>query len=83
MAGFTTTGATVMVNLEVLPHAVLFWRSLTHWLGGMGIIILFIALMSSLKTGGTQLFRAEIPGGVVQKIKPRISQTALVLWILA
>lgn len=81
MAGFTTTGATVVLDLEMVPHAVLFWRSLTHWLGGMGIIILFIALMSSLKIGATQLFRAEIPGGIVQKIKPRISQTALVLWI--
>ena len=80
MAGFTTTehsGA----RLRSASHAVLFWRSLTHWLGGMGIIILFIALMSSLKIGATQLFRAEIPGGIVQKIKPRISQTALVLWI--
>ena len=81
MAGFTTTGATVVLDLEMVPHAVLFWRSITHWLGGMGIIILFIALMSSLKIGATQLFRAEIPGGIVQKIKPRISQTALVLWI--
>ena len=53
MAGFTTTGATVVLDLEMVPHAVLFWRSITHWLGGMGIIILFIALMSSLKIGAT------------------------------
>ena len=80
MAGFTTTGASVIPDLEVLSYTVLFWRSLTHWLGGMGIIILFIAIMSTLKMGGTQLFRAEIPGSVVQKLKPRISQTALILW---
>lgn len=81
VAGFTTTGVTVISDLETTSHAVLFWRSLTHWLGGMGIIVLFIALVSSLKTGGTQLFRAEIPGSIVQKIRPRISQTSLILWL--
>lgn len=81
MAGFTTTGTTVIPDLDLVSHTVLFWRSLTHWLGGMGIIILFIALMSTLKMGGNQLFKAEIPGSIVQKIKPRISQTALILWL--
>lgn len=81
IAGFTTTGATVITDLDTVSHSILFWRSLTHWLGGMGIIVLFVALMSSLKTGGNQLFRAEIPGGIVQKIKPRISQTSLILWL--
>lgn len=81
MAGFTTTGVSLIPDLEVVSRSVLFWRSLSHWLGGMGIIILFIALMSTLKMGGTQLFRAEIPGSIVQKLRPRISQTALILWL--
>jgi trk system potassium uptake protein TrkH len=81
MAGITTTGASVIPDLEAVSQTVLFWRSLSHWLGGMGIIVLFIALVSTLKMGGTQLFRAEIPGSIVQKLKPRISQTALILWI--
>lgn len=81
MSGFTTTGASVFTDLEVLPHGVLFWRSLTHWLGGMGIIVLFVALLSSLGAGGMQMFRAESPGGnMTEKIKPRISESAKTLW---
>ena len=80
MSGFTTTGASVLSNIEGLPHGVLFWRSFTHWLGGMGIIVLFVALLSSLGTGGAQMFRAESPGPVSEKIKPRISETAKILW---
>lgn len=81
MSGFTTTGASVLTNIEVLPHGVLFWRSLTHWLGGMGIVVLFVALLSSLGVGGMQMFKAESPGPVAEKIKPRISQTAKILWL--
>ncbi|MFZ5754129.1 MAG: TrkH family potassium uptake protein, partial [Bacillota bacterium] len=80
MSGFTTTGASVLTDIESLPHGVLFWRSLTHWLGGMGIVVLFIAILSSLGTGGMQMFRAESPGPVAEKIKPRISETAKILW---
>lgn len=80
MSGFTTTGASVLSNIEGLPHGVLFWRSLTHWLGGMGIIVLFVAILASLGMGGLQMFRAESPGPVAEKIKPRISETAKILW---
>lgn len=80
MSGFTTTGASVLTDIESLPHGVLFWRSLTHWLGGMGIVVLFIAILSSVGTGGMQMFRAESPGPVAEKIKPRISETAKILW---
>lgn len=80
MSGFTTTGASVLSDIESLPHGVLFWRSFTHWLGGMGIIVLFIAILTSLGMGGLQMFRAESPGPVAEKIKPRISETAKILW---
>jgi trk system potassium uptake protein TrkH len=81
MSGFTTTGATVLTDIEALPHGLLFWRSLTHWLGGMGIIVLFIALFPSVGIGGMQMFQAETPGGnMTKKLKPRISETAKVLW---
>lgn len=80
MSGFTTTGASVFTDVEVLPHGVLFWRSLTHWLGGMGIIVLFVAVLSSLGVCGLQMFKAESPGPVAEKIKPRISETAKILW---
>ncbi|MDD4146651.1 MAG: TrkH family potassium uptake protein [Clostridia bacterium] len=81
MSGFTTTGATVLTDIEALPHGILFWRSLTHWLGGMGIIVLFVALFPSVGIGGMQMFQAEAPGGsLAKKLKPRISETAKILW---
>ncbi|MDK2824677.1 MAG: trk/ktr system potassium uptake protein [Clostridia bacterium] len=80
MSGFTTTGASVLTDIEILPHGILFWRSLTHWLGGMGIVVLFVAILSSIGIGGLQMFRAESPGPVTEKIKPRISETAKILW---
>jgi trk system potassium uptake protein TrkH len=79
-SGFTTTGATVFVPIEGAPHGILFWRSLTHWLGGMGIIVLSIAILPFLGVGGMQLFRAEVPGPVADKLKPRIAETAKILW---
>ena len=82
MSGFTTTGATVFLDIEALPHGVLFWRSLTQWLGGMGIIVLVIAVMPFLGVGGMQLFRAEVPGPTPQRLKPRITQTAKLLWFV-
>jgi trk system potassium uptake protein TrkH len=80
MSGFTTTGATVLAAMEGVPRGILFWRSLTHWFGGMGIIVLSIAILPLLGVGGMQLFRAEVPGPVADKLKPRIAETAKILW---
>jgi trk system potassium uptake protein TrkH len=80
MSGFTTTGATVLTDIEALPEGLLFWRSLTHWFGGMGIILLSIAILPILGVGGMQLYKAEVPGVVYDKITPRIKQTATILW---
>ncbi len=82
MSGFTTTGATVFSEIESLPHGILFWRSLTHWLGGMGIIVLVIAVLPYLGVGGMQLFRAEVPGPTPERLRPRITQTAKLLWLV-
>jgi trk system potassium uptake protein len=80
LSGFTTTGASVLTDIESLPKALLFWRSLTHWLGGMGIIVLTIAILPFLGVGGMQLFKAEVPGPVADKLQPRITETAKLLW---
>ncbi|MDD8016325.1 MAG: TrkH family potassium uptake protein [Acidobacteriota bacterium] len=80
MSGFTTTGATVLLRVEDMPHGLLFWRSLTHWLGGMGIIILSLAILPMMGTGGMQLYRAEVTGPMPDKITPRIKETAMALW---
>ena len=80
MSGFTTTGATVFTEIETLPHGILFWRSFTHWLGGMGIIVLAIAILPYLGVGGMQLFKAEVPGPTPERLRPRITQTAKILW---
>ncbi|MDY6851870.1 MAG: TrkH family potassium uptake protein [Thermodesulfobacteriota bacterium] len=80
LSGFTTTGASVLTEIESLPPAILFWRSLTHWLGGMGIIVLTIAILPFLGVGGMQLFKAEVPGPVADKLQPRITETAKILW---
>ena len=82
MSGFTTTGASVFTDIESLPHGVLFWRSLTQWLGGMGIIVLVIAVLPYLGVGGMQLFKAEVPGPTPERLRPRITQTAKLLWIV-
>ena len=80
ISGFTTTGSTVLSNIEGVPAGILLWRSLTQWLGGMGIIVLSIAILPFLGVGGMQLYRAEIPSPVVDKLKPRISDTSKTLW---
>jgi trk system potassium uptake protein TrkH len=80
MSGFTTTGATVFSEIESLPHGILFWRAFTHWLGGMGIIVLAIAILPYLGVGGMQLFKAEVPGPTPERLRPRITQTAKLLW---
>ena len=80
ISGFTTTGASVLTDIESLPQSILFWRSLTQWLGGMGIIVLSIAILPFLGIGGMQLYKAEAPILVVDKLRPRISETAKALW---
>lgn len=81
-SGLTTTGATVLTGLDDLPHAILFWRSMQEWLGGMGIIVLAVAVMPLLGVGGMQLFRAETPGPVKDKLTARVTETAKVLWFI-
>jgi trk system potassium uptake protein TrkH len=98
VSGFTTTGASVLTQLEVpddvedcevaalageiayVPRCVLFWRSFTHWLGGMGIIVLFVAILGHLGAGGKALMRREVPGPVSDTVRPRIRETAVVMW---
>ncbi|HUV14759.1 MAG TPA: potassium transporter TrkG [Acidobacteriota bacterium] len=80
ISGFTTTGATILLDIEGLPRSLLLWRALTHWFGGMGIILLGIAILPLLGTGGMELYRAEFSGAHSEKLKPRIAETALALW---
>jgi trk system potassium uptake protein TrkH len=89
MSGFTTTGSSVFGTaladggfgrIESLPKALLFWRSLTHWVGGMGIVVLVLAVLPALRAGGYQLFQAELPGPTAERLQPRIRETAAILW---
>lgn len=80
MSGFTTTGATILTDIEALPKSLLLWRNMTQWLGGMGVIALAVAVLPFLGVGGFQLFKAEVPGPIKDKISPRISETAKILW---
>lgn len=92
MSGVTTTGATIIGNvntlpnlengIESLPKGILFWRSFLQWIGGMGIIVFTIAILPLLGVGGVQLFKAEVPGPVADKIKPRVKETAKILWMV-
>ena len=82
ISGFTTTGASVLTNIEVLPRSVLLWRSLTHWLGGMGIVVLFVAILPALGIGGRHLYRIEATGPSVSGLHPRTRDTARVLWLI-
>ncbi|WP_292487250.1 TrkH family potassium uptake protein [Methanohalobium sp.] len=82
MSGFTTTGSTVFANIEAHPKGILFWRNMTEWLGGMGIIVLFIAILPKLGVAGRQMFRAEVPGPQEDKLKPRIRETSKILWMV-
>ena len=82
MSGFTTTVASILNNIESLPHGILFWRSLIQWLGGMGIIVFTLALMPMFSSGGIQLFNAEVPGLTHDKLRPRIQHTAKHLWVI-
>lgn len=80
VSGFTTTGSSVLTNIEGVPKGILFWRSLIQWLGGMGIIVLSLAILPFLGVGGMQLYKAEVPSPVPDKLKPRLSETASILW---
>ena len=80
VSGFTTTGATVLDQVEVLPDALQFWRCFSHWLGGMGIVVLGIAILPLVGHGGMHLYRAEFSGAKSERLKPRIAETALSLW---
>ena len=80
MSGFTTTGATIIDNVEVLPHGLLFWRSLTQWIGGLGIVFFTIALLPSLVGGQIKVFAAEATGPIKTKLHPRLSTSAKWIW---
>ena len=82
MSGFTTTGASVINDIEALDHAVLFWRSLTHWIGGMGIIVLSLAIMPLLGHAGSNIYKAEVTGPTSDKLLPKLQSTAKLLWIV-
>ncbi len=92
MSGVTTTGASILGNLGTMPHlingieslpnGILFWRSFLQWIGGMGVVVFYIAILPLLGIGGVQLFKAEVPGPVASKITPRVRETAKLLWIV-
>jgi trk system potassium uptake protein TrkH len=87
ISGLTTTGASILggvntIDIESLPHGILFWRSFTHFIGGMGIIVFSLAILPMLGMGGVQLFRAEVAGPVADKLTPRVKQTAKLLWLI-
>jgi trk system potassium uptake protein TrkH len=80
VSGFTTTGATILSDVEALPPALQFWRCFSHWLGGMGIVLLGVAVLPLIGHGGMQLYRAEFSGATSEKLNPRITETAMALW---
>lgn len=82
MSGLTTTGATVLSQIEPIPRGLLLWRAMTHWLGGLGIVVLFVAVLPTLGVGGKKLFRVEAPGPTTPGVRPRIRETARLLWLI-
>lgn len=85
LSGFTTTGASVLTELEdpqVVPRCVMFWRSFTHWLGGMGIIVLFVAILGQLGAGGKAMMKREVPGPISEAVRPRVRESALAMWAI-
>ncbi|MEO1235780.1 MAG: TrkH family potassium uptake protein [Planctomycetota bacterium] len=82
MSGLTTTGATVLSDIPALPNSLLLWRAMTHWLGGLGIVVLFVAVLPTIGVGGKRLFNVEAPGPQQQGVRPRIAETARVLWFI-
>ncbi|MCG8482318.1 MAG: TrkH family potassium uptake protein [Clostridia bacterium] len=81
VSGLTTTGASILTDIESLPKGILFWRSFTHWIGGMGILVFTVALLPAVGAGGFQIFKAESPGPISDKIAPRIKDTAKILYV--
>ena len=82
MSGFTTTGATIIDDVESLPHGILFWRSLTHWIGGLGIVFFTIAVLPQVVGGSTKVFAAEATGPIKSKLSPRLSTSAKWIWLV-
>lgn len=82
MSGFTTTGATIIDDVEILPHGILFWRSLTHWIGGLGIVFFTIAVLPQVVGGSTKVFAAEATGPIKNKLSPRLSTSAKWIWLV-
>ncbi len=82
MSGLTTTGATVLSDIDSMPRGLLLWRALTHWLGGLGIVVLFVAVLPTLGVGGKKIFHVEAPGPTHAGVKPRIKETARILWTI-
>ncbi len=82
MSGYTTTGASILTDIESIPKGILFWRSLTHWFGGMGIVVLMVAILPNLALGGMQMLKGELPGPSVDKLGARIKGTAQWLWVV-
>jgi trk system potassium uptake protein TrkH len=81
-SGFTTTGASILTDIESLPKSILFWRSLTHWVGGVGIVVVAISVMPLLGVAGMQLFKAETPGPTTDKLTPRVKETARIIGLV-
>ena len=82
MSGLTTTGASVLTDIEALPRGILLWRSTTHWLGGLGIVVLFVAVLPGLGVGAKKVYQMEAPGPTKAGVRPRIAETARVLWVM-
>lgn len=82
MSGFTTTGSSILNDIEAMPHSLLFWRSIIQWIGGMGIIVLTLAILPALGVGGSSLFTAEVPGPTPDRLRPKITETAKRLWMI-
>jgi trk system potassium uptake protein TrkH len=82
MSGFTTTGATVLTDIQSIPRSLLLWRATTHWLGGLGIVVLFVAVLPMLGVGSKRVFRVESPGPTPEGVTPRIQETARILWMI-
>ena len=82
ISGFTTTGASILREVESLPRGILFWRSFTHWMGGMGVLVMMIAIMPSVKANTIHILKAESPGPTPGKLVPKVSQTAKILYLI-
>ena len=82
MSGFTTTGGTAFSNVEAVPDSLLVWRAMTQWLGGLGVVVLFVAVLSQVDTGGLTMLRAELSGPFNEKISSKIQDTAIYLWLV-